>query len=206
MSAGSYVTRWITCERDECTSRFTVPDDALRRQGDMGAVYGAVRKQAELAGWQSYLPRWYEPAGGTLEVRDYCPAHRTDGKAVPETAGVDDNTYKLPLTQALVIEVLAARARCGEQRWPIPGRARAALLVLQGKGLVSFEPGIDHTLNVTLTHEGKRRLLTRRYQTPVRKLLEEALHICQNGEYAPGGTENWHSWAVKAETYLRGNP
>jgi hypothetical protein len=34
-------------------------------------------------------------------------------------------------------------------------------------------------------------------------LLEEALHIRQNGERAPGHTENWRDWDVKAERFLR---
>jgi hypothetical protein len=206
MSAGSYVTRWVTCDRKECGNRYTVPDDALPRRGDMGAVYGLVRDQAGLAGWQSYLPRWYEPAGGTLELRDYCPAHRTDGKAVAEADLISDDTYRMPLVQALIIEVLAGRARCGEQRWPLPARARPALEKLQEQGLLTFERGTDRTWNVTLTCEGKRRLLTGAYRAPVRKLLETALHIVQNGEYAPGGTENWHTWAAQGEVYLRGNP
>jgi hypothetical protein len=35
-------------------------------------------------------------------------------------------------------------------------------------------------------------------------LLKEALHIRQNGQYAPGGKENWHEWDLQAEYYLRG--
>jgi hypothetical protein len=34
-------------------------------------------------------------------------------------------------------------------------------------------------------------------------LLKEAFHICQNGERAPGGNENWRDWERKTETYLR---
>lgn len=34
-------------------------------------------------------------------------------------------------------------------------------------------------------------------------LLEEALFLRMNGEYAPGGTENWPDWDRKAETFLR---
>lgn len=35
------------------------------------------------------------------------------------------------------------------------------------------------------------------------KLLEEALFLRMNGEYAPGGKENWHDWDDKAERFLR---
>lgn len=37
---------------------------------------------------------------------------------------------------------------------------------------------------------------------PVR-LLEEALHLCQHGERAPGGDETWRNWQRKTELYLR---
>lgn len=40
----------------------------------------------------------------------------------------------------------------------------------------------------------------------VRALLEEALFLCQNGERAPGGRENWRDWGTKAELALRGLP
>jgi hypothetical protein len=34
-------------------------------------------------------------------------------------------------------------------------------------------------------------------------LLKEALHLRMNGEYAPGGAENWGDWDHKTETFLR---
>jgi hypothetical protein len=36
-----------------------------------------------------------------------------------------------------------------------------------------------------------------------RKLVEEALHLRQNEERAPGGKENWPGWQRKAEEFLR---
>lgn len=41
-------------------------------------------------------------------------------------------------------------------------------------------------------------------KAPAVRLVEEALFLRQNGEYAPGGQENWHDWDLKAETFLRG--
>lgn len=35
------------------------------------------------------------------------------------------------------------------------------------------------------------------------RLLEEALHLRQNGERAPGGTETWRDWDRKVERFLR---
>ena len=34
-------------------------------------------------------------------------------------------------------------------------------------------------------------------------LLYEAFFLRQNGEYAPGGNENWHAWERQTETFLR---
>ena len=34
-------------------------------------------------------------------------------------------------------------------------------------------------------------------------LLEEALHLRQNGERAPGGNETWRDWDRRAEVFLR---
>lgn len=35
------------------------------------------------------------------------------------------------------------------------------------------------------------------------RLLEAALHLYQNGEHAPGGTETWAQWERGAEVFLR---
>lgn len=35
-------------------------------------------------------------------------------------------------------------------------------------------------------------------------LLVEALHLRMHGEFAPGGSENWHDWEGRAEGFLRG--
>ena len=35
------------------------------------------------------------------------------------------------------------------------------------------------------------------------RLLEEALHLRQNGERAPGGNETWAQWERNAEEFLR---
>ena len=35
------------------------------------------------------------------------------------------------------------------------------------------------------------------------RLLEEALHLRVNGEWAPGGTETWAGWERETEEFLR---
>jgi hypothetical protein len=41
-------------------------------------------------------------------------------------------------------------------------------------------------------------------KSPAVELLEEALFLRMNGDYAPGGTNNWHDWDSRAEVFLRG--
>ena len=36
-----------------------------------------------------------------------------------------------------------------------------------------------------------------------RPLVEQALHLCQNGERAPGGDETWAGWVRDAEAWVR---
>lgn len=40
-------------------------------------------------------------------------------------------------------------------------------------------------------------------ETEARRLVEQALHLAQNGERAPGGNETWAVWARRAEAWLR---
>jgi hypothetical protein len=116
------------------------------------------------------------------------------------------NTYNdLPPTQSLVIEVLTARARLGENHWTFSTRHRPALEALEDRGLVMWKSGIvERTCLAWLTDPGRAEVLSYAYRTPAVRLLEEALFLRQNGEYAPGGRENWHDWDREAETFLRG--
>jgi hypothetical protein len=41
-------------------------------------------------------------------------------------------------------------------------------------------------------------------KSPAVELLGEALFLRMNGDYAPGGTNNWHDWDSRAEVFLRG--
>lgn len=52
--------------------------------------------------------------------------------------------------------------------------------------------------------EAAAPVLAEAVANPAVRLLEEALFLRMNGEYAPGGNENWHDWDRKAEVFLRG--
>jgi len=125
----------------------------------------------------------------------------THGETPP---GAEFDMWGLPPTQSLALEVLAARLRLGEQSWSFAGRHRPALEQLFLLGLVTYERGFEpRTIRARLTEEGRKAATLGTYVSPVERLLSEALHICVNGEYAPGGRENWSDWAPRAETLLR---
>jgi hypothetical protein len=106
--------------------------------------------------------------------------------------------------QALVTEVLVARLRLGEQSWPFPVRCRQALEALMEQGLLTYDRGFQpRTLQARLTDEGRRKLMSGPYTSPLTRLAEEAMFLRQNGERPPGGVENWRDWDARAEALLR---
>lgn len=74
---------------------------------------------------------------------------------------------RLPPTQYLVLEVLAARHRTGEQLWPFPSRVRPALVALEHLGLIQTMHGnVPHTLRARLTEPGLRAVISPTYVPP----------------------------------------
>jgi hypothetical protein len=75
---------------------------------------------------------------------------------------------QLPPTQSLLLEVLAARYRCGETLWTFESRFRWHLLALADAGLVSLMHGVEaKTVRARLTEEGKAASLSLSYNLPV---------------------------------------
>ena len=116
------------------------------------------------------------------------------------------STYDdLPPAQSLLMEVLTGRARMGEFYWTFSTRHRLVLRALERRGLAAWKEGVEpRTCIAWLTEPGRAVALGYAYRTPAVKLLEEALHLRQHGERAPGGNETWSSWDERAEQYLRG--
>jgi hypothetical protein len=76
---------------------------------------------------------------------------------------------KLPATQELVLEVLAARHRLGEQVWTMSRKqgVTKALTELQKLGLVNFDSGVvEDTWLASLTTKGREAVLSPRYRPP----------------------------------------
>lgn len=88
--------------------------------------------------------------------------------------GRERHVADLTPTEDLILEVLAARVRCGESCWVFERRHRPALRSLETKGLLTF--GVDPTgtaLRAFLTDAGRAECLTDGYIEPVTRLREQ---------------------------------
>jgi hypothetical protein len=73
----------------------------------------------------------------------------------------------LPPTQYLVMEVLAARARTGDDLWPFPTSVKWALLALADAGLITVMHGnVPGSLRARLTEAGRKHSLKPDYAPP----------------------------------------
>lgn len=74
----------------------------------------------------------------------------------------------LPPTQYLVLEVLAARHRLGEQLWTFPASVAPAIRALEQHGLVTLMNGIaPASIRALLTDEGRKHVLLPGYVPPI---------------------------------------
>lgn len=74
---------------------------------------------------------------------------------------------RLPPTQQLVLEVLAARHRLGEQVWPFPAIHGRALRGLEQAGLITLLNGVvEHTTRARFTDAGLKLVMRGNYQPP----------------------------------------
>jgi hypothetical protein len=84
-------------------------------------------------------------------------------------------TDDLSPTQYLVMEVLAARARCGEPLWTFPSVLRYQLDALLSAGLIdvlnSPAPG---SLRAKLTDAGRKHVLKANYVPPIVEVYDTA--------------------------------
>lgn len=82
--------------------------------------------------------------------------------------------YEPTPTEDLILEVLAARLRLGETRWPFDTKHGKAIKSLSKNGLVSFDHGnVESTYNVWLTPDGKSATVSPTYEAPIYKFLKE---------------------------------
>jgi hypothetical protein len=77
------------------------------------------------------------------------------------------NVDRLPPTQQLILEVLAARYRLGEQVWTFPSVHGKALRALERAGLAQLQNGIvEHSIRARLTDASQAAVLSAGYQPP----------------------------------------
>lgn len=99
---------------------------------------------------------------------------------------MDDNPVdQLPLTQHLILEVLAARLRTGEDVWTFM-RMRgmlSALSALSDAGYLTYQGDVTGNFRAALTHFGRRMVLDETYLPPgQRRTLQPALHPVHDHE------------------------
>lgn len=84
--------------------------------------------------------------------------------ATDQPASLDVDS--LPPTQYLILDVLAARHRTGEQLWTFPSRFTNQFRILSEAGLVDFDGAGKKTLRAWLTDVGRAAVLLDGYTTP----------------------------------------
>jgi hypothetical protein len=92
----------------------------------------------------------------------------------------------LPPTQQLILAVLAARHRLGEQVWTFPSAVNPALRALESRRLVTLLNGIvEKSTRARLTEAGRRLVINDRYRPPnggverYRQALQAILDYCE---------------------------
>lgn len=74
---------------------------------------------------------------------------------------------RLPPTQYLILEILAARYRLGEEIWPFPTTVAGALSKLEHAGLIQRMSGTTpKTIRALFTEAGKQVALSESYKAP----------------------------------------
>lgn len=95
---------------------------------------------------------------------------------------------RLPPTQYLILEVLAARYRHGEKTWSFPTSLDRPLLALQSAGLIDvFGSPHPKTARARLTDEGIASSMDMTYSTPV-------LTLAQAIETLPSTNDEYWAW------------
>jgi hypothetical protein len=121
---------------------------------------------------------WTYPAVRAGEYELCLIRHRRSGEPglaarhrSPEVSGFDVD--RLPPTQYMVLDVLAARYRLGEKIWTFPSRLSPAITALEQAGLVFGMHGIvGGTIRAGLTGAGRDAVLYPDYVPPVARECE----------------------------------
>lgn len=90
------------------------------------------------------------------------------------------DTDRLPPTQHLIGEVLAARHRLGETIWPFPDMCRRAANALADRGLIDIIDGnVERSFRARLTAAGRAEFMPASgYQTPAERDRNPITRVC----------------------------
>ena len=91
---------------------------------------------------------------------------------MPESTDADMEFVELPLSQSLILEVLAARHRLGENLWTFEKRRGMSIALhnLAIEGWVTYKSGIiENTYLVAMTAKARDVLLSVTYEPPILK-------------------------------------
>jgi hypothetical protein len=94
------------------------------------------------------------------------------------TVAVTATTDALPVTQRLIVELLAALDRLGEKAWPFPAQARPQLRDLATAGLVWWrDSGLAGTVLAGFTEAGRGKVMSAGYVATVTVEVQWGLQV-----------------------------
>jgi len=84
------------------------------------------------------------------------------------------NTENLTPTEDLLVDLLTARVRLGEQLWTVETRVRKSVESLNKRGVIDYKEGIvEHTLLIWFTADGYKKYITdSTYEVPMLRRLK----------------------------------
>jgi hypothetical protein len=140
----------------------------LERQ--TGVVAAALAALADLPGRLSAETQASNVVAALLAAADVRPPAEESDRPRDELVQEANVDARSPI-QYLVLDVLAARHRLGEQVWTFPLRLKTALKVLAAEGLIGWKPGVNQgTALVWLTDAGRAAVLSETYEPPAAPL------------------------------------
>jgi hypothetical protein len=114
------------------------------------------------------------------------------------------STDKQTPTEALILEVLAARHRLGETLWPFDSRLAPQIRSLETKGLVWSTHGqVENTIRAELTVLGRAAVMGEGYEPPaLRAKVRELRDAFVSGSVADLGNASVDDLSAAFETWM----
>lgn len=79
----------------------------------------------------------------------------------------------MPVTQKLILDLLAARYRLGETLYTLPATAQKAADALEAGGYITTMRGVvEHSIRASLTKAGRDMSMSAEYRSPLERELD----------------------------------